>query len=222
MVPDNPLMRMTELLFAVGGSDPKAFSTIGSAIAGAHEGDVIQIPAGKYTESISLPAGIELRPMSPGTVTLVAPAGAEDWTAITATGARSTIRGLRIQGTTASPMSRGIDVSGDGVVVDDVTFDGVISVGVNVAGTNAVVRASRFEQLAGIGVRLEADGASLVQNVFKAASSTAAPAVDAIGGVTATFDSNVFKHFPRVVEPESRTESLIGRDNFVIVATPKR
>jgi hypothetical protein len=48
--------------------------------------------------------------------------------------------------------------------------------------------------------------------------------VDAINGVTAEFDGNVFMHFPRVVEPESRTDSLISRDrdNVVIVATPKR
>ncbi len=173
-VPDNPVMRLTERLIAVvGGSEPDAFGTIASALVDARSGDVIQIPDGEYAESITLPEGVELRARNPGSVVLVAPPSAKDWTAITAAGDGSTIRGVRIKGTAESPIWRGIAVSGRNVVVDDVTFDGAIDVGVNVAGRGAVVRSSRFDQLAGTGVRLEQDGASLRQNMFKAATRRA-------------------------------------------------
>jgi PPM family protein phosphatase len=222
IIPDNPVMRFTERLMAfVGGSDPKPFGTIASAIADAGAGDIVRIPPGVYTESVTLPAGVELRAITPGTVVLVAPASARDWTGIVA-GEGSTIRGLRIEGTTASPIARAIAVSGDDVVVDDVTFDGAIDVGVDVTGRSAVVRSSRFDRLAGTAVRLEQEGASLRHNVFKGVNAAASPAVQATGGVTAALDNNVFVHFPRLVDPESRADSLIGRDNFVIPVTPKR
>jgi hypothetical protein len=95
-------------------------------------------------------------------------------------------------------------------------------VGVDVRGLGATVRASRFERIAGTGVRLADEGASIRQNVFRSPVQGTPPAVQTIGGASASFDGNVFMHFMRVVDPESRADELIGRDNFVILATAKR
>jgi len=94
------------------------------------------------------------------------------------------------------------------------------------------VTGSRFDRLTGTGIRLADEGASLRQNIFRSAGpekarqsasdQTAHPAIQAVGGVTASFDSNVFMHFTHVVDPEARADELIGRDNFVIIATAKR
>ena len=221
-LPENAVTRTTERLLAVGGPDPKSFATIAAAAAGARSGDVIQVEPGVYAEAITLPAEVELRASKPGRVVLVAPSDAKDWTAITASGSRSIIRGLRIAGTSGSPMARGIAVSADDVTVDDVTFDGAMNVGVDVAGARTVVRGSRFDRLTGTAIRLVHDDASLRQNIFKSSGGGAPAAVQAVGGVSAIFDDNVFAHFPKVVEPESRTDTLIDRDTFVIPAPAKR
>jgi PPM family protein phosphatase len=220
-VSDNPVVRIAERLIAFGGLEPKAFGTIGTAVLDAHKGDIVQVPPGTYAESVTLPEGVELRAKEPGTVVLVAPVNATDWTAIRATGAGSTIRGLRIAGTRESPIARGIVVAGQGVVVDDVDFSGMIDLAISVTGKDAIIRANRFERLAGTGIRLEQDGASLRHNVFKAPDTNAIPAVQAVGGTTAAFSNNTFMHFPHVVDPESRADSLIGRDNFILAA-PRR
>ena len=229
-VPENPVTRTSERLIGVG--DRKKFETIGAALAGAQRGDVIEVEPGEYAESLTLPPGVELRGSKPGRVVLIAPKGAHNWTAIDASGQGSTVRGLRISATDAAPMASGIVVGANDVTVDDVTLEGAMEVGVDVRGLATTVKASRFHRLAGTGVRLADEGASLRQNVFRsseadkvppaAADQTIRPAVQAVGGVTASFDGNVFMHFARVVEPEARTDDLIGRDNFVILATAKR
>jgi hypothetical protein len=221
-VGDTQVMRMAQRLIPMGAGEPEAFGTIGGALAGARQGDVIEIPPGVYAESVTVPEGVELRATKPGSVTLIAPPSAVDWTAIAASGSGATIRGIRIAGHAQSPIARGIAVSGNDVIVDDVTFAGAIGVAVDVKGTGLVVQASRFERLDGTGIRLAQDGASLRQNVFKAVNTSAGPAVYAVDGVNAAFDSNVFLHYPHVVEPASRADSLIDHDNYVIQATPKR
>ena len=160
--------------------------------------------------------------MKPGKSILVAPGGAENWTAVDAAGQGATIRGLRIVGSGAAPMAHGIIAGANDVTVDDVTFEGAMEVGVDVRGLGATVRASRFDRLMGIGIRLADEGASLRQNVFKSAGQVMTPAVQAVGGVGAALDSNVFMHYAHVVEPEARTDDLIGHDNFVILANVKR
>jgi serine/threonine protein phosphatase PrpC len=221
-VPESAITRTTERLLAVGGADARTFSTISAALSRARSGDVVRVDAGVYAESLTVPPHVELRAAQPGRVVLVAPAGSKDWTAITASGVGSTIRGIRIAGTSGSPISRGIAVGGDGVTVDDVTFDGAIAVGVDVAGMDAVVRSSRFDHLAGTGIRIEQNGASFRQNVFRSSGAAASPAVQAVGDVSAALDGNVFMHFPQPVLPEGRAEALLGRDNIVILATAKR
>jgi serine/threonine protein phosphatase PrpC len=221
--PENAVTRATERLLEVSGTNPKSYPTIGAALARARSGDVISVEPGTYAESITLPPDVELRAQTPGKVVLVAPSDAKDWTAITAQGAGSTIRGFRIAGTGAAPIARGIAVDGDGVTIDDVTFDGVIGIGVEVSGMQASVRGSQFDRLAGTPIRLQQEGASLRQNVFRSSGTAAPAAVQAVGDVSASLDSNVFMHFPHLVEPEVRAEALIGHDNFVIVpASPPK
>jgi hypothetical protein len=233
-VPDNPATRLSERFISVGGADRTSFSTIAAALAGAQRGDVIEVEPGEYPESLTLPPGVELRAAKPGRAVLIAPAGAYNWTAIDASGQGSSIRGFRISATSGAPMTNGIVVGANDVTVDDVTLEGAMDVGVDVKGLGAIVRGSRFDRIAGTGVRLADEGASLRQNVFRSAGADKAraaatdpapamgPAIQAVGGVMASFDGNVFVHFARVVEPEGRTDDLIGRDNFVILAAAKR
>jgi len=231
-VSENPAARLSERLIAVGRTDREAFPTIGAALAGAQPGDVVEVEPGEYAESVTVPPGVELRASKPGSVVLVAPSGAHNWTAIDASGQGSTIRGLRISATDAAPMSSGIVVGANDVTLDDVTVEGVMDVGVDVRGLAAMVMGSRFDRLTGIGIRLGDEGASLRQNIFRSvgiekarvggADQPAHPAIQAVNGVGASFESNVFLHFTKVVEPEGRADELIGRDNFVILATVKR
>jgi hypothetical protein len=231
-VPENPATRISERLIAVGRTDREAFPTISAALAGAQRGDVIEVEAGEYAESLTLPPGVELRASKGGHVVLVAPAGAHNWTAIDASGQGSTVRGFRISATDAAPMAAGIVVGANDVTVDDVTLEGVMDVGVDVRSLGTMVTGSRFDRLTGTGIRLADEGASLRQNIFRSAGpekarqsaseQTVHPAIQAVGGVTASFDSNIFMHFTHVVDPEARADELIGRDNFVIVATAKR
>ena len=223
---------VSERLIAVGRTDREAFPTISAALAGAQRGDVIEVEAGEYAESLTLPPGVELRASKGGNVVLVAPAGAHNWTAIDASGQGSTVRGFRISATDAAPMAAGIVVGANDVTVDDVTLEGVMDVGVDVRSLGTMVTGSRFDRLTGTGIRLADEGASLRQNIFRSAGpekarqsaseQTAHAAIQAVGGVTASFDSNIFMHFTHVVDPEARADELIGRDNFVIVATAKR
>jgi len=115
-------------------------------------------------------------------------------------------------------MVNGIVITGSDVTLDDLTLEGAMDVGVEVRGHGATVHASRFERLSGTSVRLADAGASLRQNVFKSAGQSSPPAVQAIGGIAASLDSNVFMHFARVVDPATRADELVGRDNFVILA----
>ena len=54
-VPENPATRISERLIAVGRTDREAFPTISAALAGAQRGDVIEVEAGEYAESLTLP-----------------------------------------------------------------------------------------------------------------------------------------------------------------------
>jgi len=240
-VSDNPVTRVSERLISVGDDTGRAtFATIGAALADAQRGDVVEVDPGEYTESLTLPPGVELRASKPGKAVLIAPTGAHSWTAIDASGPGSTVRGLRISATDSAPMAVGIVVGANDVTVDDVTLEGAMDVGVDVRSLGTTIRSSRFERLAGTGVRLADEGASLRHNVFRslgpdtarpaaadkvspgASEQTTRPAIQAVGGATASFESNTFLHFARVVEPEARTDDLIGRDNFVILAATKR
>jgi hypothetical protein len=221
-LPENVVTRTAERLLVVSGTVPSAYSTIGAALAQARPGDIVNVQEGVYAESLTIPPQVEVRATRPGDVVLIAPSGAQDWTAITATGQGSTIRGLRIAGTSSSPMARGIVVGADAVTIDNVAFAGDIGVAIDVVATNAVVRGSRFERLAGPGVRLGREGASLQNNVFRS-SGKSTPAVQVVGDVSAAFTSNTFMHYPHLVEPDVRSDSLIGGDNSVIPpAIPKR
>ncbi|HTM05169.1 MAG TPA: protein phosphatase 2C domain-containing protein [Vicinamibacterales bacterium] len=214
---DHPVFRTATRELLVGGGDP-AYATIAEALKDAKPGDVVSVEPGEYSEAVDLPEGVELRASKAGKVVLVAPPGSSNWTAITAGAPNAVVRGVRIAGSTASPVSRGVAVSAANVIIDDVTFDGTIGVGVAVEGDGAVVRSSRFDRLAGTAIRLTHDGASLRQNVFRAANGAAPAAVEAVGTATATLDANVFEHFAHVVEPMTRAEDLIGQNNFVIPA----
>jgi serine/threonine protein phosphatase PrpC len=216
--PEHSVIRTATREWIVGGDGAGAFATIGAALETAQPGDVVQVEPGQYAEAINLPGGVELRAAKSGKVVIVAPPDSSNWTAIAANAPNATVRGIKIAGSAASPITRGIAVNAANVTVDDVTFEGEIGVGIDVLADSAIVRSSRFDRLTGAAVRVAHDGALLRQNLFRAATETAPPAIQAVGTSTAAFDANVFEHFPRVVEPAARADDLIGHDNFVIVA----
>jgi serine/threonine protein phosphatase PrpC len=218
----------TSLLFrrganplVVGGTTVGAFATIRDALAVARPGEVVQIEPGEYAETLDVPAGVEVRAAAPARTVLVAPAGASDWVAVTANEPGATVRGLRIVGTPRAPMSQAIAVGGTNVQVDDVTFEGEVGLGVDIRGAGAIVRSSRFDELSGVGVRVGPVDASVRQNVFRSGGDKAVAALQAVGGSALSLHGNVFVHFARAVESDSRSEDLIGRDNYVIAPTTR-
>jgi serine/threonine protein phosphatase PrpC len=216
-VPEATVPPTLDRVLTVGEST--SYQSIGAALAEARKGDLVQVEPGQYEESLTVPEGVELRATKAGEAVLVAPAGATNWTAIDATGTGSTVRGFRITATGAAPMVSGVVVAASDVTLDDMTLEGAMDLGVDVRGQGTTVQASHFDRLSGTGVRLAEAGAALRQNVFTSAGPAAFPAVQAVGAVAASLDRNVFMHFPRVVEPAGRSDDLIGRNNFVIVAT---
>jgi hypothetical protein len=192
-----------------------AYTTIASALLDARSGDVVAVEPGEYAEAIHLPAGIELRAASPGTVVLVPPAGARDWVAITADQIGSTVRGVTIAGTPQATVGRGVVIHASDVQVDDVTFQGNLAIGVEVLGAKAVVRSSRFQQLAGVPVRVADQQASIRQNAFWASTDKTIPAIQSVAAAMPAVHDNVFWHFARPIDSDAR-EDLLGRDNAVI------
>lgn len=213
---NRPAPRAVTREWTVGGLGTDAFTTIAAALAAAEPGDAVIVEPGDYAEAVTVPAGVELRASPAGRVALVAPAAAQDWTALTMTGAGSSVRGIRVTGTAASPLSRGLLINGPGVTVDDVTLEGTIGVGVDVVAEGATIRSSRFERLTGTAIRLAHEDTTLRQNVFRAGGETAPAAVTVVGGAAGHFEGNVFERFPHAVDPAARADDLIGHDNVVI------
>jgi PPM family protein phosphatase len=219
---DPVTLRLGSRSLRVAGPGGSSFATIGAALANARPGDVVEVAAGEYAEAVEIPAGVELRAAAPDRAVLVAPAGVSSWTAITMRGDGSRVQGFRISGSPRAAVTRGVAIIGANAVVDDVAISGDVGVGVDIEGPGATVSASRFDRLAGAALRIAHEGASVRQNIFRSGGETGGPAIQSVGGAAAALDGNVFLHFPRVVEPAALSQELLGRDNFEILAAPRR
>ena len=207
----------------VGSSAAGAYQTIADALGQARAGDVVSVEPGEYAESLVLPEGVDLVARVPGKSVLVAPSGHPEWIPLTARSGQGSVRGLRIEGRPNAPMHVGIRVLGGDLQIDDVTFEGAMSAGVEIGGPGGGVtlRSSRFNVI-GLPMRIGDRSAPLIrQNVFVAGADRRTPAVDVAPGAAPRLEGNVFVHFPQVISPQARRDSLL-EGNFVIPAGVRR
>ncbi len=193
------------------------YPSIAAAITASRPGDLIQLEPGEYAERVFLKDGVDLAAREPGTATVVAPSGDLGWATITVNGRLgSRISGLRLLGRPKAPLSVALHLSGDDVIVDDVTVEGDVLVAVEVASTGSIaVHSSRFSEVQGVAIRV-GPGAkpSIRHNVFirKASSGTEA-AIDVADSASPQLIANLFVGYPNAVRWAAGGPDL-HRDNF--------
>ena len=207
----------------VGQAANGQYPTIAAAITAAGTRDVVQIEPGEYAEPVVLKNGVNLVARVPGTVTLVAPSGYVGWTSITVNGRLgSRITGLRLLGRPTAPITVGLRLTGQNVLVDDVTIEGAVLLGVDVANAGAIaVRASQFADVQGLPMRIGPGAQPVVrQNVFvrKTPSETGA-AIDVASSASPQLTGNLFVGYLNAV-PWASGGPQVLRDNFFIRGTP--
>ena len=211
---------------AIGGG-AVSDAPIGDALAGARAGDTVRIGPGEYAESVVLPDGIHLEARDPGSVTLLAPPARPDAVVLTVTGGvGSRVAGLRIAGTTVAPAAAGVRIAGGGVVLEDITIDGMLGVGIDLlAGVTAEVRASRLSGIQGVALRAAAGARpSVVRSVFVQGAGGTGRAFEISTDATATFDDNVFVGFPELARADAAARRQLLPRNLVLPApaAPRR
>jgi PPM family protein phosphatase len=193
------------------------YPTIAAAMAASRPGDLIQLEPGEYAERVLLKDGVNLAAREPGTVTVVAPSGDLGWAAISVDGRLgSRISGLRLLGRPKAPLSVALHLSGDDVIVEDVTIEGDVLVAVEVASTGPIaVHSSRFSEVQGVAMRI-GPGArpSIRHNVFtrKASSGTEA-AIEVADSASPQLVANLFVGYANAVRWAAGGPDL-HRDNF--------
>jgi parallel beta-helix repeat protein len=126
------------------------FKTIAAGLAQARAGDTVRVWPGEYGEQIALKAGVEVRSLSPGVVTLRAPNGGPAVTAFNVGDAR--LKGFRILADPQAPLSAGIVLTGSIVEIEDVEIAGA-AVGIEIRGpTTSVLRANTIRDCSDIGI----------------------------------------------------------------------
>lgn len=198
---------------AVGGQ----YATIAGAISASRPGDVIQLEPGEYAERVVLKDGVDLVAREPGTATVVAPSGDLGGATITVNGRlRSRISGLRLLGRSTAPLSVGLRLSGDDVIVDDLTIEGDVLVAVEVANTGSIaIHSSRFSDVQAVAIRVGPGATpSIRHNIFirKASSGTEA-AIEVADSASPRLTANLFVGYANAVRWTAGDPDL-HRDNF--------
>jgi PPM family protein phosphatase len=166
---DIPLLPRHPRTLVVGGASADRFSTIAEALLVARPRDVVRLEPGDYPESLFLPDGVDLVAAEPGTAVLVAPRSRPDWVALTVHGRLGNrVSGLRVRGQPEAPMTVGVRLAGDNVILDDVAIEGTIGVGVDVEGDGGIlVRGCRFSEVVGTPIRIGARARPVIrQSLF--------------------------------------------------------
>ena len=219
--------RRTRML-SVGPASPKPsgeggpaaaghYPTIAAAITASRPGDVVQLEPGEYAERVFLKDGVDLVAREPGTATVVAPSGDLGLATITVNGRLgSRISGLRLLGRPSAPLSVALHLSGNDVIIDDVTIEGDVTVAVEVASTGSIaVHSSRFFEVQGVAIRV-GPGAkpSIRHNVFtRKSSSGAEAAIDVADSASPELTANLFVGYANAVRWTAGRPDL-HRDNF--------
>jgi hypothetical protein len=155
----------------VSTAPDSTLTSIAAALGAAQAGDVIEIDAGTYAESLLLRDGVSIRARQPRSVVLQRPATVNGpWTAISATDVRSgVISGLVVKGTDNAPLEYGVWVAGGSVELDDLEIIGARSAAVQIGGrSTARLRGSDVHDNSGAGVIVERDAVpEILHNVIE-------------------------------------------------------
>jgi serine/threonine protein phosphatase PrpC len=201
------------------------YPTIAAAMAASRPGDRIQLEPGEYAERVFLKDGVDLVAREPGTARVVAPSGDLGWATITVSGRLgSRISGLQLLGRPDAPLSVALRLSGDDVVVDDVSIEGDVLVAVEVAGSGSIaVHSSRFSDVQGVAMRIGAGAKpSIRHNVFvRGASPATEAAIDVADSASPQLMANVFVGYANAVRWAAGGPDL-HRDNFFMRGTHGR
>lgn len=180
----------------VGGDS--TFVRIADATAVARSGDVIQLQPGTYMEQVVLPGGVELRASVEGKAILTAPDGHPGWVAITAGGHEGgRIHGLRVESTTAAPMTIAVELASGEWWIDAMEFEGAMGTGIAVTrDATAVIRTAWFRGLRGPAIALNGGREVTIANsVFIRDAGGRHPAVSLDESSNVVFTSNVFSGY---------------------------
>ena len=203
-----------------GNGGPAAagrYPTIAAAITASRPGDLIQLEPGEYAERLVLKDGVDLAARESGTATVVAPSGDLGLATITVNGRLgSRISGLRLLGRSKAPLSVGLRLTGNNVIVDDVSVEGDVLVAVDVPGTGSIaVNSSRFSDVQGVAIRIGPGATPTIRhNVFTRKASTGTePAIDVADSASPQLIANLFVGYPNAVRWAAGGADL-HRDNF--------
>jgi serine/threonine protein phosphatase PrpC len=197
--PDIATPLATARVLQVSETGRTGFSSIAAALRDARPGDVIDVEAGTYAESLVLKEGVSVRARRRRTVILQQPAGADRrWTAVSATSIRSgSISGFVIKGTSDSALHYGVLVNDASVELDDLEIAGARAAAVEIAGRSTVsIRSSNIHDNAGAGVVV--DGAAspeILHNVIAGNGRTAPlrPGIELRAGARAVIGGNIIR-----------------------------
>ncbi len=129
-------------------ANPANPHSISEALAGAHAGDVIEVPKGEYLGPMELREGIDVQSVSPGDTVIHADpqATADPGIGIVAHNLKAArVTGFRIEGTAANPLTTGLWIDNSSVEANELEVAGASHCGVHFTGNSAgVLRASNI------------------------------------------------------------------------------
>jgi serine/threonine protein phosphatase PrpC len=197
--PDTAVPVATARVLQVSEAGRTGFSSIGAALKEAQAGDVIDVDAGTYAETIVLKEGVSVRAQRRRTVVLEQPADADGpWTAISATAIRSALlSGFVIKGTSDSSLQYGVLVTDAHVELDDLEIAGARAAAVQIAGrSTARLRSSNIHDNPGAGVVVEGSASpEILHNVIAGNGRTPPlrPGIELRPGARAVIGANIIR-----------------------------
>jgi parallel beta-helix repeat protein len=192
------------------------YRTITAALAQARAGDTVRVMPGEYRERIALKAGVELRSMSPGVVTLRAPNGGPAVTAFNVGGAR--LKGFRILADPQAPLSTGVLLTGSIVEIEDVEVAGA-AVGIEIHGpTASVLRANTIRDCSDIGILISDSAQPAVSHNAIRGNKLGLAVRD---GARPILVDNVFEKNGVELPPEMPLDDVRAHNFFIDVKFPR-
>jgi len=183
----------------VSTTSDSTLTSIAAALTAAQAGDVIEIDAGTYPESLVLRDGVSIRARRPRSVILQRPATVNGpWTAISASGIHSgAISGIVVKGTDNAPLDYGVWIAGGDLDLDDLEIVGARSAAVQISGqSTARLRASDVHDNSGAGVLVERDASpEILHNVIErnGRTSPARAGIELRDGAHAAIAGNIVR-----------------------------
>jgi hypothetical protein len=191
-------------------------------VTAAQAGDVIDVDAGIYRETVVLKEGVSLRARERRTVVLQRPeALAGPWTAISATSIRSgDISGFVVRGTDDARLEYGVWVDDASVELDDLEIAGARAAAVQMNGRSTVrLRSSDIHDNAGAGVFIAAAAVpEILHNVISSNGRAAPPrpGIELQRGARATIAGNIIRGNGASIVGASPAElARLNAQNFI-------